>query len=643
VSEPSGQGDKILVQLEQALAAHRAGDLAGARLAYARIPVDHSAYAEALHGLGQIAVQEGDGADAERLIQSALELRPNLTQAHYHLALALGLQKRWPEAVAAWHRALERNPHDAASWRGLGQALLSWGKPGEAVEATRQALKFDRNNPDLWAQCGDALRAAGNVSEASNYYERALQRDAEHLAALANLGALKQESGDAAAAVVCLERAQAVHPDAKEVLNTLGIAYRALGRDVDAERAFRRSVECDPEFAIAWNGLGTALEDLGRLDEAEAAIRAALAIDSGYANAWIGLGNVLKRSGRHTDALAAYRQALLLAPDSPAAHWNFGLMLLLLGDLAGGFAEFEWRLKLPQAKALYPDLGIPYWQGEPLAGKRILLFAEQGLGDTLQFIRYAPLLARQGAEVSVVCPAPLLSLIKRVDGVAAASAAIPPGGDASAADFACPMMSLPHCLGTTLETIPAADPYLQAEPVLQRKWQERLTDDGTALRVGLVWAGDPRPNDPDANRVDRRRSLPLHAPDSWLEIPGVRWYSLQKGSAAQQAGGGAWRGRLTDWTSELADFDQTAALVAGLDLIISVDTAVVHLAAGLGKPTWVLSRFDGCWRWLLGRDTSPWYASLRLYRQVRPGDWAPPIASVGADLAAWVRRRDRST
>jgi hypothetical protein len=297
-----------------------------------------------------------------------------------------------------------------------------------------------------------------------------------------------------------------------------------------------------------------------------------------------------------------------------------------------GWAEHEFRWR-----GILPPHGIdrPQWRGEPAAGRRILLHPEQGLGDTLQFVRYAPLLAARGLSVVLEVQRPLLRLMQGMPGVEAVIAA---GEKRPEVDLHCPLMSLPFACATDLESIPAATPYLSPPANLEKTWRARVPEQpGSApgLLVGLVWAGNPRPEDVRTHYTDKRRSTGLAALAPLAEVAGMRWFSLQKDGATDPAAARAFD--FTDLMPQVADFADTAALVSQLDLVIAVDTSVAHLAGALGKPVWVLSRFDGCWRWLHGRDDTPWYPSMRLYRQEQPGDWAPVVARVAVDLARLAR------
>jgi hypothetical protein len=326
---------------------------------------------------------------------------------------------------------------------------------------------------------------------------------------------------------------------------------------------------------------------------------------------------------RLREALARFDRAIVLKPDYAEAHLNRSLAFLLKGDYTEGWEQFDWRWK--KGDMVPRKFECPQWRGEDLAGKTIFLHAEQGYGDTIQFLRYVPLVTARGRSVILEVPPSLERLAAQVSASGAAATAADPA--ATAADFFCPLLSLPRAFGTTVATIPGEVPYLAADRSAVAAWRQRLAG-LSGLRAGLVWAGDPRPNQSEANRIDRRRSVTLGHFANLAGIPGVSVVSSQKGDAAAQTHLPPPGLLVHDWTDELFDFADTAALIEALDLVISVDTSVVHLADALGKPIWLLNRFDTCWRWLLNRDDSPWYPTLRQFRQRSPGDWISVISGV---------------
>jgi hypothetical protein len=422
----------------------------------------------------------------------------------------------------------------------------------------------------------------------------------------------------------------AAAPRDAEAMSNLAAVLNATQRHSEAEAACRNAISIQPSFWAAWGNLGTALHRQQRYDEAVAAYAEALRRNPNDVNACTNLGVALAEQGRMQLALDVHDVALALAPGNAAVRCNRALALLAAGDLARGFAENEWRWQVPDM--LPHGVAGPCWRGEDPTGSTILVHDEGGYGDTLQFVRYVPLLAALGARVVLRVQPPLVRLLARLPGLAAvlARGTAPPDYD-----LHCPMLSLPHCFAmlapprgfaTTLENVPASVPYLRVDAAKASGWRARLAGEG--LRVGVVWAGASRPGMAVAHAMNARRSLPADALAALAGIAGVRLVSLQKGDVLPAGLG------MVDPMAECADFDDTAAVVAGLDLVIAVDTAVAHLAGALGRPVWLLSRYDACWRWLHDRRDSPWYPGLRLYRQTAPGEWAPVLREVAADLAA---------
>jgi tetratricopeptide (TPR) repeat protein len=390
-----------------------------------------------------------------------------------------------------------------------------------------------------------------------------------------------------------------------------------------------------PTLAPAHNLLGIALSDLGEPEAAIAAFRAAVDGAPAEAPAWANLGLALRHQGRFDAALAAYDAALARSPTDTRIRLNRAVALLAAGRLEAAWADFECRQRLSGAPPMPPGRLLPSLDpGPDLAGRTVLVTHEEGFGDTLQFVRYLPMLAARGARVLAWVPKELSRLLADAPGL---TGLVPPDAPPPAYDWHCPFCSLPRAFATTLSTIPARVPYLHADPALAAAWAGRLPADG--LRVGLVWAGQARPWLAGFSALDRRRSTTLASFAPLAELPGARFVSLQKGPAAGQARTPPPGLALLDPMGQVSDFADTAAIVANLDVVVSVDTAVVHLAGALGKPVLLLNRYDGCWRWLYGRADSPWYPSLRIFRQSRPGDWAPVMAEAAEALAALADRR----
>jgi hypothetical protein len=376
------------------------------------------------------------------------------------------------------------------------------------------------------------------------------------------------------------------------------------------------AVALAPGDAAAWLNLGNALATLGRQADAEAALRRACALDPASAQAYASLGTALVLQLRLPEAAAAYREALRLHPDAPGIRWDLGFALLLAGDLSGGWAE--QRTRKPEEDAMLRARGVkgPEWDGTAPAGRTLLCCSGQGLGDAIQFARYLPLLAARGARVLLACDARLAPLLRRGGGVAAV---VTPAEPLPPHDHWAALSSLPRLCGTTQRSIPAAGGYLSADPARVAAWRARLP---TGKTVGLVWAGNP------AHANDARRSMPAAALAPLLTLPGIACVSLQTGPTAAGLGPD-----VPAFGMELTDLAETAALLTALDGLVTVDTAAAHLAGALGLPAWVALPYSPDWRWLLDRPDSPWYTSLRLVRQRRPGEWGGVVAAIAAGLA----------
>jgi cytochrome c-type biogenesis protein CcmH/NrfG len=425
-----------------------------------------------------------------------------------------------------------------------------------------------------------------------------------------------------AEALACYDHGLTLKPDIPQLWANRGRTLRDLDRLGEAETSLREALRLKPDFANAHTELGNVLDYLGRFDEAEASVRAALRLQPETALVHSYLGRILYHLGRAAEAQASYRTALRLQPEATGLRVGLGLALLMAGQLEEGWREFEWRLRLEHMVRRDPVFSMPSWNGEAIGGRVILLLADQGLGDTLQFCRYVPQVASRGGRIILAVQPPLVRLLSRLPGVSeiVTDRCFKP----SSFDLWCALMSLPHAVGTTLETIPATTPYLTADPADVAHWRERLA--GLAgLRVGLCWAGG-RTRYLSKIATDRRRSITLDRLAPLGQISGVQFISLQKGAPAAEAARPPQGMKLHDFTQDLHDFADTAALIDNLDLVISVDTAIAHLAGALGKPVWVLNRFDTCFRWPRDRDDSPWYPSLRQFRQPTPGDWDSVIS-----------------
>jgi tetratricopeptide (TPR) repeat protein len=568
--------------------------------------------------------------EAAACYRGALQLAPNSVAARINLAAVLQSLGCLPEAAGECHAALALQPDHPAAHLNFGNILQDQGELGEAEAHFREALRVQPVFPEAHNNLGNLLRLHGRLDEAEAACRTALEQRPGYASAHLGLGNALKEAGRLQEAERSYREALRLNPKDPAGHNNLGAVLIELKRYDEAEATYREALRLKPGFVDAHCNLGAVLVQLGRTEDAEAEYREALRLKPDYVEAHNNLGVLLHDLGRLDEAEGATRAALRLKPDYAEAHVNLALTQLTMGRLAEAWPKYEWRWRMKKQAKHDRGFAQPLWAGEEIGERVLLLHAEQGFGDTLQFCRYAPLVSA-GRRVILEAQRELVSLLARLPGV---ERIVARGEALPAFDLHCPLLSLPLALGTTLETMPSAMPYLAADPARVARWRERV-DRLRGLKVGLVWAGNA------AMAADGRRSIPLDRFAALAMLDGVRFVSLQKGPAAQQPRPAGMT--LFDWTEEIQDFADTAALVETLDLVISIDSAVAHLAGALGKPVWLLNRFDACWRWLRSRDDSPWYPSLRQFRQPEPGDWDAPLRNVYAALEEQVERSEMAS
>ncbi|HET9618572.1 MAG TPA: tetratricopeptide repeat-containing glycosyltransferase family protein [Pseudolabrys sp.] len=469
-----------------------------------------------------------------------------------------------------------------------------------------------------------ALHRAGRLAEAEPLYLAILHEVPAHFDALHLIGVVRQQQGRDAEAIAFIDRALALRPDNAAALSNRALSLRALGRAHEALACCDRALAVKPDFADAHNNRGLALAALKRPAEALKSYEAALSHAPAHIDALNNCGIALFEVNRLDEALVCFDRVLALRPGHVHGSWNRAQVLLLMGDFARGWPEHEGRLASnPRLKRGFTQ---PLWLGDaPLAGRTILLRAEQGLGDTIQFCRYAPMVAARGARVVLEVQRPLVDLMRTLD---SAIEVVARGDALPEFDLHCPLLSLPLAFKTELTTIPARTPYLRA-PAGAIDWKSRL---GTKRpRIGLVWSGNP------GHKRDATRSIPFYALMPLLDID-ASFVSLQKDVRASDAALLKQTGQVVDVADSLTSFAETASLIATLDLVISVDTSAAHLTGALGKPLWLLLPQVPDWRWLMGRDDSPWYPTARLFRQDTTRAWGGVVARIRAALEDFVRR-----
>jgi len=542
------------------------------------------------------------------------EIAQAIEQAAAHLRAG-----RLADADKICARVLKAQPDHFDALHLAGMIKLESGRPGAAVALIEAALRINPNVPPALGNLGLALAKLDRDQEALAAIDKALALLPGDFHALNNRGNVLLKLARPAEALAAFEQAGAIQPDHPGVRANRGNALAALGRAQEAVAQYDAVLAAHPRHAETHNNRGNALAGLSRHGDAIAAFERALALRPDYLKAHIARGAALQALGRHQEALAAFDAALAIDKTNADARHNQALTLLTLGDFRRGFEAYEARWQRTGMPARRRSFSKPLWLGEyPLGRKTILLHAEQGLGDTIQFVRYAALLARAGAKVVVEVPPALTSLLARVEGVAQVVAS---GAPLPAFDVHCPLGSLPHALRTEPATIPSSSPYLSASPERIAKWRARI-EALPAPRIALAWSGSA------AHANDRNRSIALTRLEPLLALEGMSFVSIQRELRGEDAAVLARLPLLTHVGGDLNDFEDTAAVAALVDLVISVDTSVVHLAGALGRPTFVLLPFWPDWRWMLDRDDSLWYPTLRLFRQGAPGNWDGVIARV---------------
>ena len=604
-SRPGGRD----ANLSLALRYHRAGHFDNASEIYRRLHACDRRDSEVIFLMGVLCCDLRAFESACRFLDEALSITPEFPEARSQWVVALNgwaddkiLANQPNEAKQLLHRALEIMPDDPVALRNLGRVALMQEDP--ATAETRFAA---------------SLLLSGDHAYALNWLGLAQLKQAKFIEA-----------------EVSLRRALQMQPDLDQARTNLGLVLHRLGHYAQAQVCFQDVLRRDARCPNARINLALTLRIFGRYHAARDELEAVLRDHPGDIDALSNLGVICQDLGEPESALARLTQALALSPDSASIRWNLSLTQLLLGDFEAGWANYEARWAgCDSVRGMYQLPMNRAWRGEELRGKRLLLWAEQGFGDTLQFMRFAEDVALQGALVGLMVPPQLMTLAASAPGVSAVHAqdAPPPPYD-----FHCPLLSLPHRLGLALDAGPlrGATAYLWAPRNHVSHWKERLSA-YPGLKVGIVWAGNGRRASPELRAVDLRRSIALERWEPILAVPGCSFFSLQKDGAAAEFSSPVTRpgghvSKIHDFSSEWADFSGTAAFIANLDLVISVDTAVAHLAGALGKPVWLLNRHDTCWRWLLNRSDSPWYLSLRQFRQPALGEWDSVMAAAAAAL-----------
>jgi tetratricopeptide (TPR) repeat protein len=614
--------DSVASLYDAGLRHFRSGLLAVAEERIQRALASDPQHAGSLHLAGQLHAQANRVDLAIDFIMRAIRIDQGNPEYFSSLGTLLARQGQFAEALKSYNIALSLNPRHLDAADKSGSLLIDLRRYGEALARFEQSDTVRPGQSETLFKKAVCLQLLARLEEAAASYTMALAADAKNHVARNNLGAVLLDMGRFEEAVGHFRKVIEARPDLVNAFNNLGFALTRLKRFDEALTVLDRAVTLDSSLVEAVNNRGNVLRSLDRQEEAMADFDRAIALKPDYANAHANRGACLDDMFRFEEALASYRTALALKPDHGDAHWNLAINRLRVGDYKTGWAEAEWRWKAPLVDIQRRRWDRPLWLGsEPIAGKTLLLFNDQGLGDAIQFCRYIPRLAERGAKVILEIDRPLRELLSGIAGIAQV---VVKGEALPEHDFHCPLMSLPLAFGTMIDTIPPNVPYVSAGRHT-KNW-------GTFLgatrrpRIGVVWSGNP------LHANDRKRSLPLAALKPLFDT-GAQFVSLQKNARDSDLAVLREHGDILDAAPELESFADTATLIQQLDLVISVDTSVAHLAGALGKPVWILLPYVPDYRWLLDRDESPWYPTARLYRQTAARDYAEVIDRVRADLS----------
>lgn len=583
-----------------------------------RAVLHNPTHAAAWHLLGVLHSMTGNQANARVALEKAVRSNPNDTGAAFNFATLLSQLGEHKEAVDNYRRALAGQPDNLQARLGLAHSLARQGRKHQAVQEFRRVLAADPGNLAAALELADLLFASALPEEAVDVLDAARAKHPDNVALVTRLIVTLKRLGKLAQAEKVALALRETRPQDPDLLALIGGIVRDQGRAREALSFCGEAIRLKPTSVDGHLNLAASLFDLGEFDGAIVCYRKVLELDPNAADAQAWLGSTYQVVGRIGPAIRALRKAIALNPDAPQPHFNLAIALLSVGRYPEGWAEYEWRWKTDRFQRERRGYRVPEWDGGDLAGKRLLVWTEQGYGDTFQFARYVPLLKERGAEIVLEIQPELRPLMQSLKGV---DRLIPRGDRLPSFDCHLPLMSLPHRFGTTLGSVPATMPYLAAEPARIAAWREKISA-LPGFRVGLCWQGSSR------HQADHLRSMKLASLAPLVTLPGVSAVSLQYGGGEQIAAAGLAH-RIHDWSDRMdreGAFLDSAAVIAGLDLVVTVDTAIAHLAGALGKPVWLLLGSAPDFRWLLTREDSPWYPTLRIFRQRRQGDWDEPVA-----------------
>lgn len=598
--------------IKDAFMHHQSGDFETATLSYKKILKNMPDHVDANFLLGTLDLQQGNLDQAARSLKKAITLAPKHLQAHNNLGTVFQKQGRYDEAVSCFNRAIELKPENQEAHFNLGNVLRKQGKLEEAIISYKQSLVLAPHDFEVYNSLGSTLRENGKLEEAVMVYRKLITHKPNNAVPYNSLGTVLQESGKPEEAILFYKQAIKINPDYAMAYSNLGAAFHELGRLDNAILNYSKAIKINPDYSEALNSLGSALQVQGKNEEAIQYYKQAIKAGPDNATAHNNLGTSLQELDKLQEALGSYNHAIALNSEDPESHKNRAMILLLKENFSDGWDEYEWRLRTKRHGLR--TFNKPKWDGTALNNRHVLVHAEQGFGDTIQFIRYLPLVRARGGYVVFECHKHLTRLLKNCAGIDEIIERKGALGPSVKFDVHIPLLSLPGIFRTKLDTIPSIIPYISVDSDIETQW-DMLLEQNQTFKIGIVWAGNPS----FKNYYNRSCSLSDFAP--LANIPGVVFFSLQKGPVSIEISKPPKGMKIYNMSDRLNDFADTAALMQKLDLIISTDTGVVHLAGAIGKPVWTLLHFIPDWRWFLGRDDSPWYPGMRLFRQKKPGDW----------------------
>jgi len=609
--------------LNSAIKLHHAGQFQEAISIYKKLLPRQRRNPKFLYLLGTASLQLGHVKYGLDILRRSIAIDPQNAYAHNNMGLALQTLQRLNEALPSYDKALAIQPGFLEALNNRGNAFQTLNRLNEALSDYDGALAINPNYPEAFNNRGNTLRGLGRFEEALASYDRALALRESYFEVNYNRGVLLHDLGKLDAALLSYNEVLEMNPSHAEAYNNRGNVLQDLNRLDEALSSYDRALEIRPRNAETHNNRGNTLRKLEQLDGALESYDKAIAINPFYAVAHSNRGAVLHELGRLREALTSYSHALAITPDFKEAMFHKSLALLSAGEYLDGWSLYEERFRQSDFQSAYHESAKPKWLGEDIAGKTLLVYSEGGLGDVVQFCRYLPQIQALGAKLIVGVPKRVVELISTLDcrmSLFAHGEALPEF------DAYCSMMSLPYLFKTTLETVPAISPYLFSPPDKVREWREKL---GTQkrLRVGLAWSGSP------TNKNDLNRTMQLQTLLPMLDVSAIEWHSLQKEYRRSDQGILNRHPEIMQHQDAFHQFSDTAALMECLDLVISVDTSVAHVAAAMGKPVWILLSTHPDFRWMFDRTDSPWYPTVKLYRQRTRGDWDGVIASVKRDVA----------